>query len=86
MARAHGLSVVQQRLLLEDLGAPLASALAGAAPGELVGPVETPQGIALIVVEERRAAELDAATRQRIQDTLFARWMSARLGEATLSP
>jgi hypothetical protein len=38
------------------------------------------------VVEERRAAELDAATRQRIQDMLFARWMSARLGEATLAP
>ena len=86
VARAHGLSVVQQRLLLEDLGAPLASALTGAATGELVGPVETPQGLALVVVEERRAAELDAATRQRIQDTLFARWMSARLGEATLAP
>src|SRR5262249_54114949 len=39
VARANGLSVVQQRLLLEDLGGPLASALSGAAPGELVGPV-----------------------------------------------
>jgi peptidylprolyl isomerase len=86
VARAHGLSVVQQRLLLEDLGAPLASALTGASASELVGPVETPQGLALVVVEERRAAELDAATRQRIQDMLFARWMSARLGEATLAP
>jgi hypothetical protein len=86
VARAHGLSVVQQRLLLEDLDAPLASALTGAAAGKLVGPVEPPQGLALVMVEERRAAELDAATRQRIQDTLFARWMSARLGEATPFP
>ena len=52
--------------------------------GELVGPVETPDGFALVRVEERRAAELDPATRQRSQDRLFADWLSARLGNAIL--
>jgi hypothetical protein len=82
VARDHGLSVAQRRPRFADLSAPLAAALAAAAPGELVGPVETPQGLALVVVEERRPAELGPATRQRIQDTLFARWLSTRLAEA----
>src|SRR5262245_42606490 len=77
VAREHGLSAARRRLLFEELGGPLGSALADAAPGELVGPVETPEGFALVVVEERRPAELDVATRQRIQDRLFADWLSA---------
>ena len=66
-ARSWKTSDCNRRLRLGDLDGPLASALAGAAPGELVGPVEMPQGLALVVVEERWPAELDPATRQRIQ-------------------
>ena len=46
--------------------------------------METPEGFALVLIEERRPAELDPATRQHIQDRLFASWMSARLGKANL--
>src|SRR5262249_51952580 len=53
VARDHGLPAARRRLFLEDLSRPLAQALAGAAPGELVGPAETPEGFALVTVEER---------------------------------
>jgi hypothetical protein len=55
-------------------------------PGEVVGPVATPEGCALALIEERRPGELDAATRQRIQDELFDRWLAGRMKEATLNP
>jgi hypothetical protein len=35
------------------------------------------------VVEERRPAELDAATRQAIQDELFDAWLAGRMSQAT---
>jgi len=83
VAREHGLPADRRRLVFEELGGSLASALAAAAPGELVGPVETPEGFALVAVEERRPAEPGPATRQRIQDKLFVTWLTARLAEAT---
>jgi parvulin-like peptidyl-prolyl isomerase len=83
VAREHGLLVVRHRLFLQDLNGPLAEPLASAGAGELVGPIATPEGFALIVVEERRPAELDAATRQRIQDELFDHWLAGRMSEAT---
>jgi parvulin-like peptidyl-prolyl isomerase len=52
----------------------------------LVGPVATPEGFALVVVEERRPAELDAATRQRIQDELFDAWLAGRAGASSCRP
>ena len=83
VARAHGLPVVRHLLFRKDLGGPLAEALASAGTGELVGPVETPKGFALLVVEERLPAELDGATRQRIQDELFDAWLGGRMNQAT---
>jgi hypothetical protein len=83
VAREHGLPVVRHRLFRKDLNGPPAEPLASAAVGELVGPVATPEGFALIVVEERRPAELDVATRQALQDELFDEWLAGRLGQAT---
>jgi hypothetical protein len=49
-----------------------------------VGPLQTREGFALVVVEERRPAELDAATRQRLRDELFDRWLADANREAAL--
>jgi hypothetical protein len=82
VAREHGLTVVRRQTLRKDLPAPLAEALALAKTGELVGPVGTAEGFALVVVEECRPAELDAATRNRLQNELFDRWLADRMKEA----
>jgi hypothetical protein len=86
VAREHGLPVARGRLFRKDLPGPLAEALATAQPGELVGPVGAPEGLALLVIEECRPAELDSATRQRIQEDLFEGWLAARMKEATFDP
>ena len=78
--------MVHHQTLRKQLNGSLAEALASAKTGELIGPVVTPEGLALVVVEERRPAELDAATRQGIQDELFDGWLAAKLGGATLDP
>ena len=83
VAHGHGLPVARYLLFRKDLGGPLAGPLASAGTGKLVGPVATPNGFALVVVEQRLPAELDAATRQRIQDELFDAWLACRLSEAT---
>src|SRR5262249_57700576 len=84
VAREHGLSLARHRVLRNALVGPLAEALASAKTGELIGPVVTPEGCALAVLEERRPAEPDAVTRQGIQDELFEGWLAAKLGQATL--
>src|SRR5262245_17521307 len=83
VAREHGLPVARYLLFRKDLGGPLAGPLANAGAGELVGPVATPEGFALAVVEERLPAELDGAARQAIQDELFDAWLAGRLNQAT---
>jgi len=83
VARAHGLPVVRHLLFRKDLSGPLAEPLASAGVGELVGPVATPKGFALVVVEQRLPAELDAATRQALQDELFDAWLAGRMNQAT---
>jgi hypothetical protein len=86
VAREHGLAVVRRRLFRKDLGGPLAEALASAGPGDLAGPVGTPEGFALVVVEERRPAELGPATRRRLEEELFCDWLAGRMQEATFEP
>src|SRR5438105_2378096 len=81
--RQPGLAVVHHLLFRKDLGGPLAEPLASAGAGELVGPVATAEGFALVVVEERRPAELDGATRQALQDELFDAWLAGRMNQAT---
>jgi parvulin-like peptidyl-prolyl isomerase len=83
VAREHGLSVARHRGPRDALVGPMAEALASAKPGELVGPVATAEGFALVVLEERQPAELDEATRQRLQNELFDRWLADRMKEAT---
>jgi len=86
VAREHGLPVVRGGLFRKDLGGPLVEALASAGTGDLVGPVGTPKGFALVVVEERRPAELNPATRRQIEDELFGGWLAGRMKEATFEP
>jgi putative peptide maturation system protein len=52
--------------------------LFSASPDELVGPVATETGHALIRVLEIRAAQLDDRTRAAIQDILFDQWLAGR--------
>jgi parvulin-like peptidyl-prolyl isomerase len=85
VAREQGLHLVRVERFRKELNGPLATALESVGVGELVGPVGTPRGFALVLVEERRPAELDGATRQCIQDELFADWLAARLREANIN-
>jgi hypothetical protein len=83
VAREHALAVVHRQLFRKQLDGSLAQALASAKTGELVGPVGTPQGFVLLVIEERQPAELDAETQQSIQNELFTTWLADRMKEAT---
>jgi parvulin-like peptidyl-prolyl isomerase len=85
VAREQGLHLERGEKLRKELKGPLGTALRSAEVGQLVGPVGTPQGFALVVIEECHPAKLDGATRQRIQDELFEGWLAARLREATLN-
>jgi parvulin-like peptidyl-prolyl isomerase len=84
VAREHGLQLARGQVFRKDLSDPPAVPLASAGAGALVGPVPTPRGFALVLVEERRPAEPDDATRQHIQDDLFRSWLAARLHEAKI--
>jgi hypothetical protein len=85
VVREHGLALDRGARLRKDLGSPLAEALAAAPIGQLVGPVATARDFTLAVVEERRPAELDTATRQLIRDELFEAWLAERLQRATFN-
>jgi hypothetical protein len=85
VVRMHELPLFRGESLRKELGGPLAEALAAAPVGELVGPVATPNGFTLAVVEERRPAELDAAMRQILQKELFDAWLGERLREASFT-
>jgi parvulin-like peptidyl-prolyl isomerase len=82
-AAEQGLRLVRGDRFRKQLHKALADALASAREGELVGPVSTPHGFTLAVLEARHPAELDSATRRRIQNELFDDWLSAQLREAT---
>jgi hypothetical protein len=84
VAEEHGVPVVRRQLFRKDLGEALAAALATAKIGEVVGPVTTPQGFALVQIEERHEPVLDPALRQRIQQELFDRWLADATRGATL--
>jgi hypothetical protein len=78
VAGEQGLQLVRGECLRKDLSAPLAAAKSG----ELIGPLETRRGFVLVLVEACRSAELDSATRKRIQDELSEAWLAAHLREA----
>ncbi len=84
VAGEQGLHLARVEGFRKEVNGPLAAALASAGAGELVGPVGTPRGFALVLVEECRPAVLDAATRRCIEDALFEAWLAARLAEAKI--
>jgi hypothetical protein len=81
VAREHGLQLARARWYRKDLGEPLASAPSG----DLVGPVGTPKGFVLALVEDRRPAELDSPTRRHIQNEMYQDWLTDRMRGATIN-
>jgi len=84
VAGEHRIPLVRGSSFRRDLASPLAEALATAGPGQLVGPVMTPQGFTLVLVEERQSAALGPATRQHIESELFTAWVVERMREAKI--
>jgi parvulin-like peptidyl-prolyl isomerase len=85
VVQVHGLPLNRGERFRKELGGQLAEELAAAPVGELVGPVSTALGFTLVVVEERRPAELDEATRRYIQNELFDGWLAERLRGTTFT-
>jgi peptidylprolyl isomerase len=83
VARQHGLTVAHLQLFRKQLHGSLAETLNAAKAGELIGPLATPQGFALVVIQERQPAKLDPMIRQSIQNELFAFWLNNRIKEAS---
>lgn len=84
VAGEHRVRLLRAESFRKDLASPLAEALAAAGPGQLVGPVLTPRGFILVLVEERRPAALDPATRQHIEAELFTAWLAERTRAAQI--
>jgi putative peptide maturation system protein len=61
-----------------------AEALFAAAPGEVVGPVRTEEGYAVVRLLSLTPAGLDEPTRRAIQELLFAEWLAERRRAATI--
>lgn len=65
------------KLYRRQLAPDLASAVFGAALGELIGPMDTEQGYRLLMVEEFLPAELTPAIRQEITNRMFREWLES---------
>lgn len=63
----------------------VAGAVFAARAGQVIGPLATPDGFLLLLVEELQPADLDDMTAKFIREELFADWLSARLAEAPVS-
>ena len=83
-ALEHGLAVMPRLMFRKELDPALVQALDAASGGELVGPVGTAKGFALLQARERRTPELDGLTRTRIEHELFANWVDAHMKQATI--
>jgi hypothetical protein len=83
-ALEHGLVVMPRLTFRKELDPTLAQALDAAGSGELVGPVGTPEGFALLQARERRTPALDGLTRTHIEQELFANWVDAHMKQATI--
>lgn len=57
----------------------IAAAVFGAAPGEIVQPVQTEQGFHLFLVEEFIPAQLTPKVRDNILKTMFGEWLTGEL-------
>lgn len=83
IVREHGMPLTRGERFRKGLPGPLAEALASAGVGQLIGPVATKAGFTLALIEERRPAELDKATREFIQNELFDAWLAKRVQHTT---
>lgn len=63
----------------------MAAAVFGARPGEVIGPIKTEQGFTLVKVEAHNPAQLNSATREAIQATLFDQWLREQRGKAQIT-
>src|SRR5207249_1165533 len=66
-------------VLRRDLNPAVAPALRDAQAGEVVGPVATPQGMHLLLVEEVKPAELNERLAEIIRAELFDEWLEQQL-------
>lgn len=67
-----------------SLPPPLAEILFDAASGTVLGPIQMGQQVFLYKVIEIRLAELDESTRRRMQDAVFADWLSTEIDRSGL--
>ena len=61
------------------LKADLSAAVFGAKIGEVIGPITSPQGVHLLMVEELIPAELTPERHQEIMDKMFQEWLDGEL-------
>jgi parvulin-like peptidyl-prolyl isomerase len=85
LARAHSRhphgaeSGSPAQVLRRELSAAVARAVFSARAGDVVGPLATPQGFLLLLVQEQRPGELDDATAALIRQELFDAWLNDKL-------
>jgi parvulin-like peptidyl-prolyl isomerase len=90
LAREHSLHLSQSEggqlglVLRRQLPASIADAVFAAREGEVVGPLATPQGFQLFLVEARRPATLDRSLTALIQQELFDAWVHEQLSDSNL--
>jgi len=84
VADEHRVRLVRGESFRKDLANPVVAALATAEPGQLIGPVVTPEGFLLVLVEARQLPTLDPDTRQQIEDDLFSAWLAERTRAAKI--
>jgi parvulin-like peptidyl-prolyl isomerase len=82
-SRAEGgaLGIVRRR----QLPAAVAAAVSAARPGQVVGPLATPQGFHLVLVEAHVPAQLDGPTSAIIRQELFDAWLKEQLNGAAIT-
>lgn len=71
--------------LAEDVLAMLPAGSMTTLPGKVVGPVKTNEGYCLFRILRRTPARLDRNTFNRVQERLFALWLSAERAKAEIS-
>ncbi len=79
---ASGYVGVVKRKAMEP---PIESAVFGAKPGEIVGPIKTDGGWELVKVESLHPATLDDDTREAIKSLLFEEWLDEQRRKARIA-
>lgn len=67
------------KILRSALPPEIAAAIFSAPVGEIVGPVKTPLGYHVLLVEEFIRAELTSELREQIIDNMFKQWLASEL-------